>query len=72
MPLQFRPAMPTPVPSNSPRKSSRAASEDTMSSKVGMCTGGRKPPEFSSMPVRPSPAMTLIASGRGRSCRMAL
>ena len=72
LPLQFRPAISTPVPSNRPRKSSRAASEVRMSSKVGMCTGGRKPPEFSSMPDRPSPAMTLIASGSERSCRIAL
>ena len=40
-----------------------------MSSKVGMCTGGRKPPELSSMPVRPSLAITSIASGSDRSCR---
>ena len=43
-----------------------------MSSNVGMWTAGRNPPEFSSMPVSPSPAMTLIASGSDLSCRIAL
>jgi hypothetical protein len=39
---------------------------------VGMCVAGRNPPELSSIPVRPSEPITLMASGSDRSCRIAL
>lgn len=72
LPLQFKPASDTPVPSNRARYLLAAAGSTAISAISGMCTGGRKPPELTSMPSSPRPAMTASASSSGRSCRIAL